>query len=168
MKRKRGKPSRKSAKTRQTRTTVSRSRAANRVKGERQLEQAVGRLRSSVNLTVTRAEAIRTAAGDIASLAISQYRRQLLESLVEDGVLTSIDGLAGEVPADLRLTRQTIAGWLRRNVDLDSALEVGAVVEIPATSLKQMTVLGSRPEKGLARVKVREGGWRVAGKTLVP
>jgi len=142
---------------------------ARRVLGERELEQALTRLNSSVRATVTRGEKVISAAQQIAVLAVERHRDHLLEALVNDGALSSLDGLVShQSPEDSRLTRQVIVSWLRRHFDLESTYEPDQVLELPAGALAGMTVQGDISNDTFFTVRVIESGWHVNGRVLVP
>jgi hypothetical protein len=116
---------------------------------------------------MTRADAVLTAANDIVTVAVARHRAELVQALEKDGVLAAIDSLVAAADAPgVRASRQVIVGWLSRHLSAEPIYEPGRTLELPASELRTLSVVGEYPSAEIVRVSVLESGWKSHGRTV--
>lgn len=139
----------------------SRSRSA------KQLDIAVMQLRRAISVTVTRADSVLASSEAIAQLAAKRTKAELVSSLLDDEVLTSLYGLAksDDNVAALRLCSQ----WLREHLSLEAVYEQGQVLEIPKERLSAFDLVDESAipsAAAICSIRIVAAGWKQAGKVL--
>ena len=149
---------------------VSRSRAKRRGT-PRQLERTLRLLRSSVETTISRAEAVLSASDAIAAGAVNDHRDQLVRSLTADGILGALDRAMGDSSdgSSVHQFREVLVSWLRRELDIDPVYAPGEIMEVPRSALADMIVEddGIKEDRSLLKVRVLQAGWASRGQQLV-
>ena len=146
---------------------VARKRSrASRSRSARALDGAVKQLRRAVSVTVTSADSILASTEAIAQLAATRTKAELVSSLLDDEVLTSLYGLAksDDNVAALRLWSQ----WLREHLSLEPVYEQGQVLEIPKERLSAFDLIDESVHSlsAICSVRIVAAGWKQAGKVL--
>jgi hypothetical protein len=106
--------------------------------------------------------------------AVATFKRELVNSLVQDNLLHDLEQLrtalaATPLSADLRLLPEATLNWLCRHLDLSQYLQPGQELEVPAELLSQYDLQGAppAPEQPLAKLRVVTPGWKYQGHTLI-
>lgn len=130
-----------------------------RVPGASALERAMRQLKGAVATTVSRADTVLQSSDAIAQLAVARTNQVLIQSLIDDGLLTALHNLTrGDDTAPvLRMHAQ----WLQKHFDLEPNYEPGARVEIPTSKLSSFDLTeGSEiPPTGICALHIKASGW---------
>ena len=143
---------------------VSRKRRS-RAPGAIRLEGAVTRLRRSVAMTVSNADAVLKSSDAIAAVSVERTKQSIVRSLLEHEVLAALYGLpAGDVTSALRIH----ARWLQEQFGLEPVYEPGRELEIPAARLEGFDFTGSETGQasGVCVIKIVAAGWKRNGRVL--
>ena len=153
--------------TRKTSSIARKRSSASRSRSAKALDIAVKQLRRAVSVTVAKADSVLASSEAITQLAASRTKAELVASLLDNEVLTSLYGLAksDDNVATLRLLSQ----WLREHLSLDSVYELGQVLEIPKERLSAFDLVDGSAipsASAICSVRIVAAGWKQAGKVL--
>lgn len=106
--------------------------------------------------------------------AITTFKQELVDGLVQDNLLRDLEQLrtglaATPLSADLRLLPEATLNWLCRHLDLSQHLQPGQELEVPVERLSQYYLQGAPPAPGqpLAKLRVVTPGWKHQGHILI-
>ena len=141
-------------------------RRSTRPRSAKALELALKRLKRAVSVTVSRADSVLASSEAIVQQAAARTKAQLVSSLLEDEVLTTLYAIPqseGTLPA-LRLYSR----WLHEHLALEPIYEEGEVLEVPEARLPAFNLIdgAGRTAGGICAVRIVAAGWKQAGKVL--
>lgn len=149
-----------------TKASARKRPRASRSRSAKELDLALKQLKRAVSVTVTRADSVLASTEAIAQLAATRTKAQLVSSLLDDEVLTTLYGLAqsDDNVAALRLCSQ----WLREHFSLEPVYEQGQVLDIPKERLSAFDLIdeSGHSQSAICSVRILAAGWKQAGKVL--
>jgi|SRR5947208_5060918 len=137
-----------------------------RVPGALALEGAMRQLKRAVAGTVSRADAVLQSSDAIAQLAVARTKHAVVQSLIDDGLLTALHNLT---PGDETAPVQRMhTRWLREHFDLEPKYEPGALVEIPRSKLSsfELTAGSEIPTTDICALQIKASGWTCGKRQL--
>ena len=150
-----------------TRKAVARKRPrASRSRNAKALDFALTQLQRAVSVTVSRADGVLASTEAIAHLAATRTKAQLVSSLLDDEVLSTLFALAhnDDNASALRLYSR----WLREHFSLEPVYEKGQVLDVPKERLSAFDLIdgsGQSPS-GICSVRIVAAGWKQGSKVL--
>ncbi len=145
-----------------------RSRAV-RPRTARALDLALKRMKRAVSVAVSSGDAVVRSAEAIAQTAATRTKAQLLTSLLDDEVLTTLYGLPdSEGMADIESALRLHSAWLREHFELEPLYERGQVLEIPAERLAAFDVPDAKGQspKAICALRIVASGWKQGSKVV--
>ncbi len=139
---------------------------ASRSRSAKALDIALKQLKRAVSVTASRADSVLASTEAIAQLAATRTKAQLVSSLLDDEVLTTLFGLAQS--DDNVLALRLYARWLREHFSLEPIYEQGQVLDVPKGRLSAFDLIdesGQSPS-GICSVRIVAAGWKQGSKVL--
>jgi hypothetical protein len=106
--------------------------------------------------------------------AVTTFKQELVDSLVQDNLLQDLDQLRTEtaatpLPTNLKLLPEATLNWLCRHLDLSQHLQPGQELEVSTAQLSQYDLPGPPPDstKPLVNLQVAAPGWKYRGRTVI-
>ena len=148
------------------RATARKRRRSPRSRSAKALELALKKLKRAVSVTVSRADSVLASSEAIVQQAATRTKAQLVSSLLDDEVLTTLYALPqseGTVSA-LRLYSR----WLYEHLALEPVYEEGQLLEVPEARLSAFNLIDGTGRKagGICAIRIVAAGWKQAGKVL--
>jgi hypothetical protein len=129
--------------------------------------------RAQAELTATGIDLLNVA-HTIGHNAVTTFKQELVDSLVQDNLLQDLDQLRTDtaaipLPANLKLLPEATINWLCRHLELSQHLHPGQELEVPTAQLSEYDLLGPSPDsaKALANLQVVAHGWKHRGQTVI-
>ena len=129
--------------------------------------------RAQAELTATGIDLLNVAHA-IGRNAVTTFKQELVDSLVQDNLLQDLDQLrtdtaATPLPANLKILLEATLNWLCRHLELSQHLHPGQELEVPTAHLSQYDLPGPTPDSAqpLVNLQVLAPGWKQHGQTVI-
>lgn len=150
-----------------TRKAISRQRPRpSPSKSAKALDLALKQLKRAVGVTVSRADSVLESTEAIANLSGARTKSQLLRSLLDDEVLSTLYGLSQNEDTSSALRMHS--RWLREHFAVEPIYEQGQELEVPEGRLAAFDLIdgtGQTP-RGICAIKILAVGWKQGNKVL--
>lgn len=147
-------------------STARKRPRASRSTSAKALDLALRQLKRALSVTVSRADSVLASTEAIAQLAATRTKAQLVSSLLDDEVLTTLYDVAqsDDNVSALRLYSR----WLREHLSLEPLYERGQVLDVPKGRLSAFDLVdgGGHSSSGICSVRIVAAGWKQGNRVL--